>query len=285
MSRARNPDSSEFYVYLLLDPRRFFMPFYVGKGKGNRPRNHLGKAKPTNRRLAGYIRKMRQAGCEPVVSFWVKELTEEAAYALERDLVARFGRRGLDDGGILMNLTSGGDGCGSGIWHPKWGKKDSEETKKKRRDNTDREKLRTWLGVKGAAHPAYGHQKTDKQIEASRSHMRSYNSTGKNIRRGAANGNYGKKHPGLNAGPASHWYGKTGAAHPSYGRSITDSQKSKISKTRILKNQNKIKEAWARHPQERISVIAHDLGISAVTVWRWIKGKERLERIIGGEVQ
>jgi hypothetical protein len=89
---------NEFYVYLYL--REDGTPYYVGKGKGNRAFKNRG------RRMKPPINKTR-------IIFHAENLTEEEAFALEKELIAKYGRKD-NDTGILRNLTDGGEGT-SGI--------------------------------------------------------------------------------------------------------------------------------------------------------------------------
>lgn len=59
-----------YYVYELIDPR-VNLPFYVGKGKGDRAYFHLSekaRAKTDNPRKYNKIQKIRKDGYEPVVN-------------------------------------------------------------------------------------------------------------------------------------------------------------------------------------------------------------------------
>ena len=106
------PLKADYYVYMLLDPRKFYLPFYVGKGKDNRCKIHLTEtlANTNNKRKVGYIRNMRIDGYEPSIMLWKDCLIESKAYELETKLINDFGRKGFDKDGILMNITKGGTG-------------------------------------------------------------------------------------------------------------------------------------------------------------------------------
>lgn len=117
-----------FYVYLILDPRNFYIPFYVGKGRGARIKGTLYTKNNNIKRNT--IRKIREAGYEPVVSIWKDGLTESEAFALEAALIARFGRR-ANGTGILANLTDGGGGT-SGYNHSASSRNKMSASQKKR---------------------------------------------------------------------------------------------------------------------------------------------------------
>jgi hypothetical protein len=130
---------ADFYVYVLFRPDTG-APFYVGKGLGDRWRKHLNvdRAGDSNRHKKSIIKKAQDAGLEiPCVK--VREnLTEPEAFETERALIATLGRAQF--GGILTNLTDGGDGESGKSYTPetlekmrqaKLGKKLSEEHKAK----------------------------------------------------------------------------------------------------------------------------------------------------------
>ena len=95
-----------YYVYELIDPR-VNLPFYVGKGKGNRVYFHLSeqsRAKSDNFKKFDKIKKIRKEGCEPEVKI-VKYFEEENdAYDYEEELIKKYGKRDIDEGGILTNI-------------------------------------------------------------------------------------------------------------------------------------------------------------------------------------
>ena len=94
-----------FYVYQYVDV--FGIPYYIGKGKGNRIRaKHLYvEVPPADRRVV------------------VKSgLTEDEAFDLEDQLIKEYGRK--IDGGLLDNIKLNQWACATGWKH-------SEETKQK----------------------------------------------------------------------------------------------------------------------------------------------------------
>ena len=98
--------NNEYYVYLYL--REDGSPYYVGKGKGRRAytKDRNVKRPPTDDRII----------------IPLQNLTEEQAFANEKDFISFFGRKD-NNTGILWNFTDGGEGK-SGIIT-------SDETRKK----------------------------------------------------------------------------------------------------------------------------------------------------------
>jgi hypothetical protein len=124
--------SGEFYVYALENPITG-LPFYVGKGKGNRAYHHSVEIyrKPThnqNNHKLNTIRKIIEAGYEVAVKFIDTNLTEEIAFELEMFMIDMLGRKDTKTG-ILTNLTDGGEGLSgltrdlSGENNPSYGKR------------------------------------------------------------------------------------------------------------------------------------------------------------------
>ncbi len=106
-----------FYVYTYLDQNN--IPFYVGKGNGNRYKiqDHSGKCNPFLQN------KIRKIGVDSIkIEFPLKNVIEVDAFAYEELFIGIVGRRDLGLG-PLCNLTNGGEGI-SGHNH-------SESTKQK----------------------------------------------------------------------------------------------------------------------------------------------------------
>lgn len=121
-----------YYVYHLVNPETG-IPFYVGKGKGHRCKQHLTDKMEyaPNKRLTGHIMKLRARGFEPIIIKYAEGLTEKAAYELEESQILQYGRIGYEDGGILMNiLLEGRPPVLYGEENGFYGRHHSEETKK-----------------------------------------------------------------------------------------------------------------------------------------------------------
>jgi len=100
--------SGSCYVYILLDPRKNGQPFYVGKGVGERWKDHFKErySKCTNPRRRRIIHDCRRKGLEVGMKKWAEGLTHDEAFLIEEELIRRFGRYGYDKGGILANIRT-----------------------------------------------------------------------------------------------------------------------------------------------------------------------------------
>ena len=119
-----------YYAYLLKRPNG--IPFYVGKGKGRRCYVHLKPwhlKKDENHLKVNVIKQIRHDGGEPVVEILEKNLTEVDAFRIETEQIKLYGR--VANGGILVNMTDGGEGQSG--FHLK------ESTKKKLSNRNRRE--------------------------------------------------------------------------------------------------------------------------------------------------
>lgn len=96
---------NNYYVYQYSDPRTN-LPFYIGKGRGNRINKHLTETKENteNYKKWAFIQGLRNNGLEPVVSFVKEQMTSEEAYKLEDELILKYGRKNIDKNGILTNI-------------------------------------------------------------------------------------------------------------------------------------------------------------------------------------
>lgn len=92
-------DMSKFYVYMYIRNKdsatgAIGTPYYVGKGCGDR----------------AYVKHYAPVPADPANIVFVKQnLSEQKAFDLEIELIAKYGRKDLNTG-ILHNRTDGGDG-------------------------------------------------------------------------------------------------------------------------------------------------------------------------------
>lgn len=100
-------DALIFYVYVLFKPWDG-SPFYIGKGKGRRYRQHAKTPQtPYMRRI---FEKAKRLSLEVPIVFIRENISESEAFQIERAFIAAIGRR--DKGlGPLANLTDGGEGA------------------------------------------------------------------------------------------------------------------------------------------------------------------------------
>lgn len=104
------------YVYSLIDPRTQ-LPFYIGMGSGKRCFSHLKETKENTQNIRKFykIQSIREAGFEPIVTIVKTELSRQSACEYEVELIAKYGRKDIDENGILMNLSPGGEGNPDGM--------------------------------------------------------------------------------------------------------------------------------------------------------------------------
>ena len=118
----------DYYVYVYQDPRSpgiykygeyefSYEPFYIGKGRSWRFRNHLLKVKRgkyPNLPKFNVIKKILDEGYEPIIIKYKENMLEEESFLLEKDMIEKIGRKDLENG-PLRNLTNGGEGNGNRI--------------------------------------------------------------------------------------------------------------------------------------------------------------------------
>lgn len=100
--------SQRFYVYEHWRPDTG-LPFYVGKGRGNRADFFNKKRNKWHRRI---VAKLKSLGMRHEVRKIFTGLDEEMAFTLEKSQISYWRTRGIE----LVNLTPGGDGSGGYKW-------------------------------------------------------------------------------------------------------------------------------------------------------------------------
>jgi antitoxin component YwqK of YwqJK toxin-antitoxin module len=96
-----------FYVYGIFDPLESKL-FYIGKGKGKRYDDHFKKNKwDFNSEKIDRIRSLEEIGHPAEIRIIIEDLDENIAFAIEKELVCRIGRKCFHEG-PLLNLAPGG---------------------------------------------------------------------------------------------------------------------------------------------------------------------------------
>lgn len=138
----------ESYVYLLIDPNTA-VPFYVGKGTGDRDVSHLKPGlwrtpeKTCNIFLYSKIASLMENKTPPHVIRYRENLTDEEAYEIENELIKSYKRRFVDGEGTLFNLSDYKGGTYKGFKHKPWTderRKHYREVWKKKRMFQDNDK-------------------------------------------------------------------------------------------------------------------------------------------------
>lgn len=99
--------NNKFYVYVYRHPITK-IPFYVGKGSGNRIWHHLSETykNTENRKKYAVIKNLLNDNLTPIIGRYAKNLNEEEAYKIEEYLICKWGRRDIDENGKLTNICT-----------------------------------------------------------------------------------------------------------------------------------------------------------------------------------
>lgn len=138
---------NEFYVYVYLNPLKSgnyiydyltfdFEPFYVGKGKGNRFKDHLSYQEGSKEKIE-LIHQLLDLNNYPIIIKIKERLLEDEAFEEEKKLIKLIGRKILNEG-PLLNIQPGGEGFSGWIITENWREK-NKQAQIKRWKNADLE--------------------------------------------------------------------------------------------------------------------------------------------------
>lgn len=133
------------------------MPFYVGKGVGQRCHFHVWESRNSFKQSPklNKIRKIESLGLKVLVKLLEENVSDEQAKEFECFLISEMRELGIP----LTNLTDGGDG--------RTGYKASAETiSKTRHDWTDEQKAKISASLTGKNNPNYGKPCSDERRQA-----------------------------------------------------------------------------------------------------------------------
>jgi len=151
-------EHQDYYVYLLCRPCG--KPFYAGKGRRDRIKQHEYAAKRGSKRhVCNVIRKIWQEGGEVICEKLVTGLSNTEAIVLEIELIAFYGTK--FNGGILCNQTNGGDGA-EGWKHTEESLKKMREAWETRPDHSEETKKKMSQSQRGRRHSMATRKKMSK---------------------------------------------------------------------------------------------------------------------------
>lgn len=159
--------NDSFCVYVFLNPSKpgiysyddltfNFEPIYVGKGRINRPKNHLFRYKNGNSYFYNKLKKIVGQGHDPVWLIVKDGLSEREAFDEEIRLIKLIGRK--SNGGSLTNLSDGGEGQ-SGFKHRDESKEKISNTLKNNKEWIEKMKSKEYrdkLSKSLMGHEGYG---------------------------------------------------------------------------------------------------------------------------------
>jgi len=208
------------YRHIRLDKNE---PFYIGIGK------NIKRAYTIFHRNSIWNKIVKKSPYE--VEILLDSLTMEEAKKKEKEFIKLYGR--IQNGGILANLTDGGDGTS--------GYRLSDSTKNK---ISEKQKNRF---LDKSKHPMFGKkQSIESKIKNSES----------------------------NKGSNSYLYGKKGALHPRYKKSISDIHKNAIINSNKKRTKVNLKNIMYEVEKYGVKEIANKYKVSISTIYRNIKRKK-----------
>lgn len=157
-----------YYVYAYLCPDSDVI-LYVGKGKYKRAWDHLNAAKENKKHSSNNhwhykLKQIISQGKEPKIVMLNEGLTSLEALDIETALIAKYGRRDYDEGGILYNVCPKANDW-TGLKH-KQESKDKISAKKLGVKRTPEAIEKSRLGIIGTKHPPRSEQWKQLQRES-----------------------------------------------------------------------------------------------------------------------
>jgi hypothetical protein len=127
-------DISMYYIYEYVDPRNN-LPFYIGKGSGQRKFGHLKETLEStdNKKKYFKIQKIKSLGMIPIINIIVDGIKDaDLAYKIEDEYIIKYGREGFEKDGILINIClNNKPPISIGDKNGMFNKKHTDEAKKK----------------------------------------------------------------------------------------------------------------------------------------------------------
>lgn len=138
--------NNKFYIYAILDPRKRgkfkygkyefdYEPFYIGKGSGNRSKQHLQEWSLKVRCFKNHkIKSIIKSGYYPMIVNIYENLLEKVAFKYELNIIEVIGRHNHKTG-PLTNVTEGGEGVSGRIITDEFRNKQSKIMKEYFKEN------------------------------------------------------------------------------------------------------------------------------------------------------
>jgi len=192
--------TDRYYVYIYFDPVTK-IPFYVGKGSGDRAYCHLKEVANNhkgqqNKPKCAEIKRILSEGHKPIISIVGMGFSEDVAFEIESALIQKLGTR-IENTGPLTNILigeaskSGGDTLSH---HPNKAEISRKISETIRTKGISKGQNNPCFGKYGKDHPAYGHTKSAETLRRAVIKCRETRQKRRISFAGSNNGMFGKKH-------------------------------------------------------------------------------------------
>ena len=165
----------KYYVYYLIDPKDA-LPFYIGKGNGDRMYIHESETKagiiPNDRNLYLFnsIKEILNNGQNVIYKKIIDNIEESEAFSIEMSEIKKYGRKN-NGSGILCNMTDGGEGV-SGLVFTEIQRKKISDSLKGRPTWASTHKEEFSKLITGEKNPFYGKTHSEKTKEKIRKSLK-----------------------------------------------------------------------------------------------------------------